>query len=258
MRYFFLVLTLTVFGACGGNGGAVATTTTTTGTLTAQELVDNCLTGDLQDLSSLLAILQNLLNSEAGAPTPEFDLLSALLTGIVPYTLDLDGDDNPEVSGTVHFTDTNGNVTIPVNDLNSLINGGLGDLADILAQVPAGTDFHLSFNFSGPLAGATNSGSGSFVFDLGDGTLENLSVSGDGRFTAGDCVFDFDFSDVEASILNGEFPVASLDFDLAVGADLLAGAIALDGSSQARIEAALNGGANEVFVLDLAGLGSSG
>jgi hypothetical protein len=248
MRRFLGPILVALAAGCGGGGIAPAPQSSG---LTAQELVEQCVAGDLADLNGLFAVVQGLI--DGSGPAPEFDLLAGLLSGIVPYTLDIDDDGTDDLSGTVHFRNAAGQVTIPVSDLDALLNGELG-LPEILAQIPPGTSFHVTFSFDGTLAGAAPSDGGTgelvFAFDAGGGDLSAVRVSGDGSLRSAECVFDFAFSDVPADRLGG-FPVAEIAFTLRAGSDRLLGTVTLDGTSIARVEAALGGAAPEVFLVDL-------
>ena len=244
-----------VFGGCGGGGGAPPAQQPPA-QLTAQDLLETCAVADLQDFAGILELLQGFLEGNDQVPLPQLDLLTAFLTGRVPFTWDLDQDGTPELSGSFFFTDADGEVTIPIDldDLGGLLGGDPDALAAAFASIPAGTTLHLGFDADGLLQQDTGlrSGDGDFEFLFGANGVE--SVSGSGAFASGDCAFEFNFTDIPVDVLDvSEFPVAAVGFDLRAGDNSVAGSIDLDGSSQARVEAALNGGAPEVFFVDLAG-----
>jgi len=238
-------LVLLMCCACGGGGGVPAAAAN----LSAQELVEQCVAADLADLAGLLDLLQNFLD-ETG-PQPQFDLVTGVLTGRVPWTLDLDEDGVADLGGTIFFTDENGDLTIPVDDLGALLDGDLTDVAAIVAGLEGNT-LHLEFDFDGLLTQTPNAATGNGEFTFEFGAAGAVTASGVGHVESGDCTFDFDFADVGTDLLDAtEFPVASLNFDLVSGPNSVGGSIELDGTETARVEARANGGEPEVFLLDL-------
>ncbi len=224
--------------------------------LTAQDLLENCVTADLPDFAAILDVLQNLLAEDAELPQPELDLLRLIIDGTVGFSLDADQDGTVDISGSFGFENASGQPTIPVSAqvIQDIISRGDVDLQAILDGLPAGTTFKLDFDVPN-IPGSTVQGgiapAGSISFAIGDNGL--ATISGAGSFSSGDCTFDFDFSDIGDfnTGLDG-FPVASLGFDLSVGnTDGLGGSIDLDGTNNAIIRAVLDGGLPEFFNLDL-------
>jgi len=242
---FLLVLPL---AACGGGGGGGSTPPTAQ--LTTQQLLEECLAADLSDLSTLIATVQGLLSSGGSGPQPQFNLVAAVLTGVLPWTIDLDGDQVNDLSGTVFLTDAGGSVTIPAALLTLLGGGGTFDLNSILALLPDGTHLNLTFVFDdlGLVHGA--SGDGDFSAEVNAGAV--TSVSGGGTFTSAECDFSFDFDGLGPEILEGGgFGSGSVGFDLGVGTDAVGGSIVLDGTNVATVTATRAGSAPETFLVDL-------
>lgn len=245
-RLAFVLLLAPLLAGCGGGGGGGSSTSQ----LTTQELLQQCLASDLSDLSTLLETIQGMLDSGGTGPQPEFDLIAAVLTGKLPWTLDLDGDQVDDLSGEIFLTDSLGNVTIPVAVIALLTGGGAFDLDQILALLPDGTNVNLAFDFDDLDLVNGASGAGDFAVGVAGGAL--TTVTGGTTFDSGDCAFAFDFDGLGPEILEGGgFGTGSMGFDMAVGRDDVLGSIVLDGTSVARVTARRNGGAPESFLVDL-------
>ncbi|MCK6460339.1 MAG: hypothetical protein L6Q95_10655 [Planctomycetes bacterium] len=242
---FLLVLPLS---ACGGGGGG---STPPPAQLTTEQLLEQCLAADLADLSTLIATVQGLLDAGGTGPQPQFDLVSAVLTGKLPWTVDLDGDQVNDLSGTIFLTDAGGAITLPASLITLLGGGGSLDLDTILALLPDGTHVNLTFEFDDLdlVNGAT--GDGDLSAEVAGGAV--TSVSGGGTFASGQCVFDFDFDGLGPEILEGGgFGSGSVGFDLGVGTETVGGSIVLDGTNVATVTATRAGSAPETFLVDLA------
>ncbi len=248
MRRLALCLALVV-AACGGGGGGGGGGTPPA-QLTTQEMLEQCLAADLADLSTLLGTIQGLLDSGGTGPQPEFNLIAALLTGRLPWTLDLDGDEVSDLSGEVFLTDVNGDITLPASVVTLLGGGGAFDLDTILALLPDGTRLNLLFAFDDLDLVHGASGDGDFAVEVTGG--QATDVSGGGTFASASCTFEFDFGGLGPEILEGGgFGSGSMGFDLGVGGDSAEGSIVLDGTNIARVTARRNGGAPETFLVDL-------
>ncbi len=245
MRRLALCLALFVAGCGGGGGGG-----TPPAQLTTQELLEQCLAADLADLSTLIGTIQGLLDSGGTGPQPQFNVIAAILTGKLPWTLDLDGDEVNDVSGEVFLTDAGGNITLPGSVVALLTGGGAFDLDMILALLPDGTRLNLLFAFDDLDLVHGASGDGNFAVEVTGGVA--TGVSGGGTFTSGECDFDFDFDGLGPEILEGGgFGSGSVAFDLGVSGDSAQGSIVLDGTNIARVTAQRPGSAAETFLVDL-------
>jgi hypothetical protein len=245
MRRIAFPLFLVLAASCGGGGGAPPAAQ-----LTTEQMLEQCLAADLADLSTLIATVQGLLDAGGAGPQPQFDLVSAVLTGVLPWTVDLDGDQANDLTGTIFLTDAGGAVTLPASLVTLLGGGGALDLDSILALLPDGTHLNLTFVFDGLALVNGASGDGDFSAEVTGGAV--TSVSGGGTFTSGDCDFDFDFDGLGPEILEGGgFGSGSVGFDLGVGTDSVGGSIVLDGTNVAAVTATRAGGAPESFLVDL-------
>jgi len=240
-----LLLVIHVAG-CGGGGGS---TPVTPEPLTTEQLLEQCVAADLGDLSTVLGTIQGLLDPAAGGPQPEFNLVAALLTGVLPWTLDLDADQVDDLSGTIFLTDAGGGVTIP-QELLTLIGGTGIDIDQVLALLPDGTAVHLTFAFDGLTIASGASGDGELVVEVSGGAP--AGVSGGGTLASGPCGFDFSFDDLGPDALDGSgLGAATVGFEAAVGQEIVAGSIEFDGTNTARVIASRNGGPDEIFLVDL-------
>ncbi|HEX5137801.1 MAG TPA: hypothetical protein VFY93_12565 [Planctomycetota bacterium] len=245
MRHIAFLLVLPL-AACGGGGGS----NPQPAPLTTQQLLEECLAADLADLSTVIATVQGILSSGGTGPQPQFDLVTAVLTGVLPWTVDLDGDQAKDLSGTVFLTDAGGAVTIPPAVLSLLGGGGSLDLNAILALLPDGTHLNLTFVFDDLALVHGASGDGDFSAEVQGGAV--TSVDGGGTFTSAECDFSFDFDGLGPEILEGGgFGSGTVGFDLGVGTDAVGGSIDLDGTSVATVTATRAGGAPETFLVDL-------
>ncbi|NJN14253.1 MAG: hypothetical protein HC813_00925 [Planctomycetes bacterium] len=127
------LLSVTLLAGCGSSGGAPAAVVAQ---LSAQEIVEQCLTTDLLEFAGILDLLQGLLDGNTAGLTPQIDLLQGILGGgIFPWGVDLDGDTVNDLTGTIHLRDPAGNVTIPLG-LIGVIDPDDLDLEAILAALP--------------------------------------------------------------------------------------------------------------------------
>jgi hypothetical protein len=247
MRRIAFLLVLLALTACGGGGGGSGPPPAQQ---TTQQLLEQCLASDLADLSTLIATVQGLLDAGGTGPEPQFDLVTAVLTGRLPWTVDLDGDLVNDLSGTIFLTDAGGAITLPASLVTLLGGGGSLDLDTVLALLPDGTHLNLTFDFDGLALVNGASGDGDLSAEVAGGAV--TSVSGGGTFASGECEFDFDFDGLGPEILEGGgFGSGSVGFDLGVGTDSVGGSIVLDGTNVAAVTATRPGGAPEMFLVDL-------
>jgi hypothetical protein len=240
-----LVLVLVLAPGCGGgSGGGQAAG------LTTEQLLERCLAADLSDLSALIATIQGILDPDSGGPTPQLDLIAAILTGILPWSVDLDGDQAVDLQGTIFLTDPGGAITLPA-DLAALLGaGGPLDLDAVLALLPDGTRVHLTFTFDRLALVNGASGDGDLSVRVQGGAPAD--VSGGSTFASGDCSFEFSFDGLSPEILEGGgFGTGTVGFVLESGADTVAGDIVLDGTNVARVSSRRNNGPEETFLVDL-------
>jgi len=232
MRFITIATILALALGCGGGGGPALVPAE----LTAQELLETCLVGDLQDLSGVLEVVQGFVDTGGDTPLPQIDLLS-LLTGNINWFYDLDGDQVNDLSGTVFLKDSAGAV-MSAGAFGGLIGDLLGgetpDIAAFFAGLPDGTSVNLTFDFAG-LQQAGPGGSGDFAVTFSGGEISD--VGGSGSFGSDECVLDVDFNDIPLDGLNSEegFGSADVGFGLGTGANALGGSVTLDGTNIAVV-----------------------
>jgi len=238
-----------LFGGCGSGGAPAAQTSSN---LTAQEIFDQCVSGDLLDFAGVLELVQGILQGDGTnpPPTPQIDLLQGILQGgIFPWSLDVDGDTVPDLTGTIHLRDSAGDITLPLGVLGGLDPDNL-DIPALIAGLPPGTTLHLDFDLSDLILASTETGSGtgSVVVAFADGAI--ASASGSGRFAAGPCDMGFSFSDLDAAALSAAgFPIADFDFDVAVDGRRATGVVSFDGTDTAIVRTRVGTGPEESFPL---------
>ncbi|MHC4955259.1 MAG: hypothetical protein ACYTGZ_15505 [Planctomycetota bacterium] len=263
-----VTLPIFLFLVACGSGGSSDNTSADATPQTAAEVFQDCFAQDTTQFAGILDLLQSFISGPTGdLPLPEVDILAGLLSGgVVPYTWDLNEDGTSDASGSIRFIDEDGNTTIPFNPLD-LIGQPLDDPASLIGIVPEGSRLELTFELGALLLSAANDGAaeGTLVFTIGDGAVSN--ASGSGRFSGGECAFDFEFDDLLLDTSGfGGYPDSDFSFDSALGKDRLRGAIEFDGTGKAKVRARLNDNPEEFFdfvlpdlsdLPDLPGLGDN-
>lgn len=221
--------------------------------MSAQQLLQDCVSTNLNDLAGLYNTLLNLVGNNEGAPVPEFDLLAGILAGgVIPWTLDLDRDGVTDLGGTISFSDALGNVTIPI-DLSAILSGGgPQDIQELLAGVPDGTSLNITYDFNGLLTQSDSYAtvSGAFAISFNNGSFG--SATGNSIIRSGDCTFEFDFKDIgQDDFLGGVFPTAEGGFDLLAGPNRMLGTVVFDGTGIAEFHGSFNNGPVQTIRFDL-------
>ena len=246
----WVMISLLAFAlACSGSSEEAYSTED----LSAQQLLEDCISTDLNDVADLYNTLLNLLSNTEGAPVPEFNLLAGILAGgVIPWTLDLDQDGISDIGGDISFKDALGNVTIPI-DLNLLLSGGIPDnIQELLAGIADGTTLNITYDFNGLLAqsGYNASGSGGFAVSFKDGSFD--AAAGSSQIRTGNCTFEFDFADIgPEDFAGGAFPATEAGFDLQLGSNRFLGSVLFDGTDIAEFHGSLDNGPLETIRFDL-------
>ncbi|MHC4958297.1 MAG: hypothetical protein ACYTGN_07960 [Planctomycetota bacterium] len=263
MRTFLIALLAT---ACACGGGSDDSTTNTDANaagngngsgepaaLTAQDVLEACVSTDLADFAQLFELLGGLLDGNAESlPEPQIDFGKLLTERKVGWSFDLDEDGTADVSGTLFFTDASGAVVVPFSalDLLALIAAPPENPLDLLEDVPAGTDLNLTWSFDNlPLTTSDAASSGDLVFGIADGQLD--SASGSAALTMGDCQFDFSFDEITIDLANPTLPAADATFTVDTADHTVAGKATFDGTSGVTFEATLDDGEAETFSFDI-------
>ncbi|MGH7163434.1 MAG: hypothetical protein ACREID_08110 [Planctomycetota bacterium] len=230
------VLTLGLACGCGGGGTDAGPASSVPAT---QTVLESCLAPNVAEIEAILALFASLetSGSQAGFEITGFNLF----TGEAAWRVDVDGDGTADLEGSARFTDAAGNPTIPFDPADLL---GGADIAALLATVPDGTILIASYQVLTP-----PEGDGEIRVTFASGTFETFS--GEGGFVVGPCAFDYAYADLRPGDLEGDYPTASFDLSIGYGADVVQGRIVLDGTQTARATFRRDGGADEMFVVDL-------
>jgi hypothetical protein len=248
MRNVTVALLLALLLACGGGSGS---TTTGPGLGNAalqdlaQQILDECAAGTLQEWIDLLSSFQSLLDPEA-TEQPTFTVTGLdIVQAQLEWALDVDNDGTVDVTGSVGFTDAAGDPTIPF-DLTAflaLLNGDLDGLSGLLGAAADGTVVRLEFT------GETIVNVDGFVsVALMGGVAESMTA--EGTLDSGSCTGTYDIDGTDFDSLGGTYPTASFNALIQGAGGKLTGTVTLDGTSIARLVVNLNDGA-EVYTFDL-------
>ena len=241
------------------SGGSDTPTDTNNEALSAQQVLENCVAFDAADLASLLEMLQATMTGGENAPEISLDLVGGLLGGgVFPYGVDIDLDGTDDITGTIHFTNAEGETTLPfdVSEIGSL---DPSDPLGLLAAVEDGSTLHMGFLFDSLLLESGNgaSGEGEFSMLIDGGMI--ASTGGEATFGSGNCAFDVSFADVAlGEFVEGTFPDARFDYSLDAVEGEVSGSLEFDGTSRVKVTASLDGGPAEVFTIDLLNGGLTG
>jgi hypothetical protein len=220
--------------ACGGGGGTIPANGNGNGTSplqdAAQQVLEACAVSSVDDFLAVLEIFEGLLDPAETNPTPFVILGVDPGAASVDWTLDIDGDTNPDLAGSLSFTNDQGEPETAA-DVN-LLAGGFDDLDTMLASLPDGTQLAIAAaSFEPPpfdvvaiatvLGGAVDT-----VWGMANG--QNL-----------DCQTLLDFADASFQDLGGDYPTMTLHISATSGDGTVDGTIVFDGTNQARAEVTL-------------------
>ncbi len=241
MKQLALVLVLVLATACGGGGPATqGNTTQLTPQETVQQILEDCVAGDLSQLTDLLDLLADLQNPNTPPPAFELGQIS-VLTASVGWSLDTDNDNVADLFGTIQLRDASG---VPAPALLIFFNPN--DLAGSLAALPDGTQIRTTFDRPGDPNLA-----GDITIKLMNGLPDTASGTVTVTNAAAQCTSIFSFTDVPAQPLLGAYPTGQLDMDITTPTNSILGDVTTNGTSSAVMSLALNGGAPMVFNVDL-------
>jgi len=231
MRYACGLL-LTLACACGGGsgGGVVPTNGTSPLQDAAQQVLEGCGSGALGDFLELLEIFEGLLDPDETSPTQFMIVGVDAVAASVDWGLDLDGDQQPDVVGSIRFTDEAGEAEPAA--LVDLLLGGLDDLDAMIASLPDGTQ--VTFAAGNPEPPPFDL---TITFTVFGGVLD--SVSGIVVLQDAECQANFDFADESFEDVGGDYPTLTLNVILATLDGAIEGTIVFDGTNQARAEVTL-------------------
>ena len=237
MRYACGLLLALACACGGGSGGIVPTNGTSPLQDTAQQVLEGCGFDSIDDFLDLLTVFEGLLDPDETNPA-EFMILGVdPAAAAVNWGLDRDGDQNPDLMGTLRFTDEQGDPEIAA--VVDLLLGGFDDLDTMIASLPDGTRVTIAGASTEPppfdiavtvtiLGGAVDSVSG--IVNVQDVT----------------CQVGFDFADESLEDVGGDYPGVTLNVTILTQDGAVEGIIVFDGTNQARAEVTL-GAEAEVF-----------
>jgi len=236
---FLLVSGLLI--ACGGGGADESTTDArvpTADQLRAQAMLTNCgadAVDALLDTLDLFRIVPGATDLPITLGTIEGDA--------IPFTADIDGDLQDDLSGAITFTDDTGVPFLPLTQ--EQIDSGADGFLGLLTALPNGTQMRIS------LLPATDIGLANA--DLAFNFLGGLPTTIDGvvNYLADTCAVTLILNRVSPLGLLGDVPSLPAALTIQDGADFLSGTLTFNGTNIARAEVALNGGETMTLSLDL-------
>jgi hypothetical protein len=219
---FLLLASISLLVACGGGGSDNGIDPALR--QAAQEALEDCAVDNIEEFLKLLELFAGIF--VPGGSAEDF-LVETADPGAakVEWRVDTDGDQIPDVAGSLEFVDANGDPLpeLPFN-IEELLDG-LDNLLQYLPQLPPGTHIRIFFGSESGLPRV-----GRLVIALTGGSIE-----GDGGVGEEGCSLEFEFSNVTVDLQGSGFPVGTVDFDLDPGSDPFEGQIRMNGTSTARI-----------------------
>ncbi|MDJ0522174.1 MAG: hypothetical protein QNJ90_08890 [Planctomycetota bacterium] len=257
----FVLALLSVLAACGGGGGGGDADTTPAPPLSpdeqsaqiVQELLGSCGVDDVGNVLDYEQLLRDLLGPDA--PAPDFEITGVnIIQASFAWSLDLDADQNADLIGTTQFQDASGSPTIPVTNVQDLLNALAGDLdaiGAVLAGAPAGTQIVTTYGGSPALLPATTI-QGTLTVVLGEGGTIQSSSGTYGSETGGLCTSNIEWTDLDVSTVGaGGRPSGVLDVTATSPDNSLDGTLTLDGTNTGVLVVALDGAAPVTYTIDL-------
>jgi len=238
MRYACGLL-LALACACGGgsSGGTVPTNGTSPLQDTAQQVLEGCGFGSIDDFLDLLEVFEGLLDPDETGPT-EFMILGVdPVAATVNWGLDRDDDQQPDLMGTLQFTDELGDPELSA--VVDLLLGGFDDLDTMIASLPDGTRVTIAGASAEPPPFDI-----AVTFTVLDDVVD--SVSGIVNVQDVECQANLDFADESLEGVGGDYPDMTLHVTLLTQDGGVEGTIVFNGTNQARAEVTL-GAEAEVF-----------
>ncbi|MHC5032074.1 MAG: hypothetical protein ACYTGU_14560 [Planctomycetota bacterium] len=206
-------------------------------------MLEECGASFYGDFVQLLAIFEGLLDpSETNSQQFTIDGVDTDLAEVV-WSLDLDGDQMPDLFGTLQFAQEEGDPE-PAADV-SLLAGGFDDLDAMLAALPDGTRINFgAARAEPPPMDAT------FTFVIVGRAADSVSMNANTQDL--DCLLNIGFADVPFQDVGGDYPNLTATLDIATGDGAVEGTVAFNGTSQARIEVSVGSETDvHAFTIDL-------
>ena len=236
MRYSLgLLLLPTLLVACGGGGSGTESDASIP--QEAQEVgavLESCAA---EGIDRTLGLLDSLLPTGG---TPNLTL-SGLQGAVIPFFSDLDGDEQPDLTGILSFVDSDGAPLTPFTEEE--ISGGIEMLLPLLSRLSDGDRMLIQVDPTAEIESAW------FAMRFMGGLP--LTVSAAASTIVDACLVTLDFEDVSTLSLLGDVPNLAANLRILDGNNEILGKVRLDGSDSARIDAARNGGTSYEYLLDL-------
>jgi hypothetical protein len=239
-----LAALILVIGCGGSSGGTNAPPRDPVLAQLAQDLLEGCGAGALENLLEILDHLGSLVESQG--PIPEFTVTGVDIdTATILWMLDIDNDQQPDIEGSMGFVDSAGVATVPPIDLTSL-QGGFDGLAALLTGLPDGTGLVIELHAQPPLSPIEGSITIRFDNGLADTADGNLSVTDDQG-----CVLILEIQSVDALSMLGDFPVGTIQLTLSGALAALDGTITFNGTNTALVDVSVNDEGSYRFEINL-------
>jgi len=244
--------------ACGGGGGGGGPTSISGGSpgpavgplQLSQDLLSECGgAATVQQIQAVTALYQQVAAGQGGAAG--FTVLTGQIQNspglIIPWELDLDGDQQLDGSGSFVFEDAAGQPSVPFTptQMAPLFTQGIAGLGVLMAAMPDGTQLILVIT---ELVGPPSvSGQVRASFTGGQPTL----FSGDLSVSEGTCGAQSTWNNVPVTAFAGAFPSAVFNLRVTQASDVLLGTLTTDGTNTAVASVSLNAGATTAWDVNL-------
>jgi len=229
MRIRIATIVVALAAGCGGGGGG-GVVVPPAGQALAKQILEDCGVDALGSLGGLIDAFFGIM--DIGTPLPNVTvtgLLNDPATGF-SFSIDLDGDDSPDITGTLEFFDAGG-TPVAVADLAE-VPANPDAFAGLLGVVPDGTRIRIDYT---AVSGTDN---GTITLPLQAGAA--ASMSGQVSIQIGNCSSTFTFTDVE--VLIWLVPIATIEVEIVSSAGTLEGEATVDTSDVAAFSVTLDGG----------------
>jgi hypothetical protein len=197
----------------------------------------------MDDFLDLLEVFEGLLDPGETNPAQFTDIDVDQPGASVGWSLDLDGDQTPDVVGGLQFTNEQGDPETAA-DVNQLA-GGFDDLDTMIASLPDGT--RLTIDAVSPQPPPFDV---AVTVTILGGAVD--SVSGMANLQDPECMASLDLAGASLQDVGGDYPSMTLNVSFVTGVGTVAGTIVFDGTNQARAEVTLDGGTEvSAFLINL-------
>ncbi|MHC4550653.1 MAG: hypothetical protein ACYTEZ_17975 [Planctomycetota bacterium] len=241
MRHLCVTVLLSLTCACGGGGGGTGGVSPLQ--TIGQQVLTSCGAPFLETFLEILAEFEGVLDPNETSPSPIMVMGVDPVAVTVDWSLDLDGDSNPDLFGQLIFVDDQGDpqTAVDVTQLQS----GLDGLDLLVPTIPDNTQLNIS------MAGAPPPLLGNFTITFTGGAVG--TVSGVVDLQDPECTAFADFEGASLLDVGGAFPTLTLAVSFVSLDGNAAGSVALDGTDTATadVEVDANPQPTFTFAIDL-------